>query len=90
MGKGKEKEQVNDGNLTLTVPESILERLMNLAEGNEERTAKKEAKYQVEVDFIREQIKRVQKKIEKTDILSDEYQELVRIYDQLMDVIRYI
>lgn len=89
MGKGKEKEQVNDGNLTLSVPENILERFIKIAEGSEERMEKKEAKYEVEVNFIRNEIKRVQEQMQKTDPLTEKYSKLVRVYDELMNVIRF-
>lgn len=94
MGKAKEDKNVEN----LVIPGNLLERVIGLVEkgveemveSNKEERETKESKMKDEIDFIKTQLKKVQTQMDTTDITTEKYSKLVRVYDQLVDVIKYL
>lgn len=94
MGKAKEDKNVEN----LVIPGNLLERVIGLVEkgveemveSNKEERETKESKMKDEIDFIKTQLKKVQTQMDATDITTEKYSKLVRVYDQLVDVIKYL
>ena len=93
MGK-QEKKNAGD---SIIIPENIIERFVSLCERSAERSMEKScvevAKEDVignETDFIKGQLDRVKTQMEKCkDVASDEYRKYVKIYEDLVNIVRF-
>ena len=71
----------------------VVERLVSLLEGGmktmTDETTEKKKIYKEHEGFIRTELERIEERIAAADPKTDEYRELLRTYDQLLNVTRY-
>ena len=93
MGKKNENIVENDA---IMIPGSFVDRIINLCEKGVDKMGEKDISTTIkneitagQKEFIEKQLNRVQERMNKADVESEEYINLVQAYDKLMDLIRW-